>query len=136
MGSIIPFGPQDVTELFPLEIGVAVQGTANLEKVEIELEGQRRMLRSIKRQAAKARRYRRLREELRAEPNKVPAGISKSEWVERLINEEITESKGFDLVVMGRQEGPDCYCYINNLLRKAQGVRSGVVTAPSGDRLR
>lgn len=58
-----------------------------------------------------------LREELRNEPDKVPAGIAKSEWVERLINEEITESTGFDLIAMGRQEGPDCYCYINNMLR-------------------
>lgn len=58
-----------------------------------------------------------LREELRAQPDKVPQGISKSEWIERLINEEVTEAVGFDMLVMGRQEGPDCYCYINNLLR-------------------
>ena len=58
-----------------------------------------------------------LRETLRAEPDKVPQGISKSEWVERLINEEVTEALGFDMIVMGRQEGPNCYCYINNLLR-------------------
>ena len=57
------------------------------------------------------------REELRADPSRVPAGISKTEWIERLINEEITEAVGFDMIVMGRQEGPDCYCYINNLLR-------------------
>lgn len=58
-----------------------------------------------------------LREELRADPSKVPSGIAKSEWIERLINQEISESAGFDMIVMGRQEGPDCYCYINNLLR-------------------
>lgn len=58
-----------------------------------------------------------LREELRAHPEKVPQGISKSEWIERLINEEVTEAAGFDMIVMGRQEGPDCYCYLNNLLR-------------------
>lgn len=58
-----------------------------------------------------------LREALRAEPDKVPAGIAKTEWIERLINQEVTEAVGFDLVVMGRQEGPECYCYINNLLR-------------------
>jgi len=58
-----------------------------------------------------------LREQLRAEPDKVPSGISKTEWIERLINEEVTEAVGFDLITMGRQEGPDCYCYINNLLR-------------------
>ena len=59
-----------------------------------------------------------LREQLRAEPEKVPQGISKSEWVERLINEDVRESVGFDVIVMGRQEGPNCYCYINNLLRQ------------------
>lgn len=58
-----------------------------------------------------------LREQLRADPEKVPQGISKTEWIERLISEDVTEAVGFDLVVMGRQEGPNCYCYINNLLR-------------------
>jgi len=62
-----------------------------------------------------------VREDLRAEPDKVPAGMSKSEWIERLITEEIAESIGFDLIAMGRQEGPDCYCYINNLLRSCLG---------------
>lgn len=58
-----------------------------------------------------------LREELREDPERVPAGISKTEWIERLINQEVAEAAGFDMVVMGRQEGPSCYCYINNLLR-------------------
>lgn len=60
-----------------------------------------------------------LRETLRKDPNQVPAGIPKNDWIERLINEEIIESTGFDMLVMGRQEGPDCYCYINNLLRQS-----------------
>lgn len=67
--------------------------------------------------ASETRTIGKLREDLRAEPDKVPQGIAKSEWVERLINEEITEAVGFDMIVMGRQEGPSCYCYINNLLR-------------------
>lgn len=58
-----------------------------------------------------------LREDLRAGTESVPAGISKGEWLERLINEELTEASGFDLLVMGRQEGPGCYCFINNVLR-------------------
>ena len=58
-----------------------------------------------------------LREELRADPSRVPGGVPKGEWIETLINEQIAESAGFDLVVMGRQEGPDCYCFINSLLR-------------------
>jgi len=35
MGSSLSFGPDEVAELFPLEIGVAVQGTAPVQTVEI-----------------------------------------------------------------------------------------------------
>ncbi len=59
-----------------------------------------------------------LREELRKHPEKKPSSISKSEWMEMGINSSISESTGVDMVVMGRQEGPDCYCFINNLLRQ------------------
>lgn len=62
-----------------------------------------------------------LREELRAKPEAKPAGVSKNEWVERQINESLVEAIGLDLLVMGRQEGPDCYCFINNLLREYLG---------------
>lgn len=66
-----------------------------------------------------------LREQLRSEPGTVPQGISKMEWIERLIHEDVTEAVGFDLVVMGRQEGPNCYCYINNLLRNCLAQIAG-----------
>jgi len=33
------------------------------------------------------------------------------------IQQAITEAKGFDLLTMGRPEGPGCYCAANNLLR-------------------
>lgn len=59
-----------------------------------------------------------LREELRQHPEKKPAGIAKSEWLESMINRSVIESTGLDLLVMGRQEGPDCYCFINSLLRQ------------------
>ena len=62
-----------------------------------------------------------VREILRANPERKPAGISKNEWIEREINESMIESTGLDMVVMGRQEGPDCYCFINNLLREYLG---------------
>ncbi|MEI8242558.1 MAG: AAA family ATPase [bacterium] len=62
-----------------------------------------------------------MREELRARPDAKPAGISKNEWIERQINESLVESTGLDLLTMGRQEGPDCYCFINNLLREYLG---------------
>lgn len=59
-----------------------------------------------------------LREELRKDPDKKPAGIPKGEWMESMINRAVVESTGLDMLVMGRQEGPDCYCFINNLLRQ------------------
>ena len=62
-----------------------------------------------------------VREELRAKPEAKPAGISKNEWIERQINESLVEATGLDLLAMGRQEGPDCYCFINNLLREYLG---------------
>lgn len=34
------------------------------------------------------------------------------------LNSIITEAQGFDLVTMGRPEGPSCYCAANNLLRR------------------
>ena len=33
----------------------------------------------------------------------------------------IEESTGFDLLTMGRLEGPGCYCFVNNLLRDLLG---------------
>ena len=35
-----------------------------------------------------------LREELRADPSRVPGGVPKGEWIETLINEQIAESAG------------------------------------------
>ena len=34
------------------------------------------------------------------------------------LNEIIQEGRGFDLLTMGRGEGPGCYCYVNDLLRQ------------------
>ena len=48
----------------------------------------------------------------------IPAGLTKEAYLEIKLNEAIIEAKGFDLVTMGRGEGPDCYCYPNSLLRK------------------
>jgi CO dehydrogenase maturation factor len=47
----------------------------------------------------------------------IPAGMTKERFIEMRIQEAIVEEKGFDLLVMGRPEGPGCYCYVNNLLR-------------------
>jgi CO dehydrogenase maturation factor len=34
------------------------------------------------------------------------------------VQQSLIESKGFDLIVMGRPEGPGCYCAANNVIRK------------------
>ncbi|HVN71526.1 MAG TPA: AAA family ATPase, partial [Desulfomonilia bacterium] len=57
----------------------------------------------------------RIREESREAGASQAEGISKRELVEMRIAESIVESDGFDLIAMGRPEGPGCYCYANNL---------------------
>jgi len=47
-----------------------------------------------------------------------PAGIPKSRMLEYEVEQCLVEHDQFDLLVMGRQEGPGCYCYINNILRE------------------
>ncbi len=48
----------------------------------------------------------------------IPPGMTKEAYLEIKLNGAITESKGLDLITMGRGEGPECYCYPNTLLRK------------------
>jgi CO dehydrogenase maturation factor len=46
------------------------------------------------------------------------SGMSRVQSFEYGIQQAITEADGFDLLTMGRPEGPDCYCAANNLLRQ------------------
>ena len=48
----------------------------------------------------------------------IPAGMTKEIYLDYKLNEIIVESKGLDLVTMGRGEGPECYCYPNLILKK------------------
>ncbi len=43
--------------------------------------------------------------------------ITKQEYLFSKIMESLVESKGFDLLAMGRPEGPGCYCAPNEFLR-------------------
>jgi len=53
-------------------------------------------------------------------PEGSPAsGIGRARAVEDEIQRAIVEAQGFDLLAMGRPEGPRCYCYVNNLLRRS-----------------
>ena len=47
----------------------------------------------------------------------IGAGISKQQLLEMKIAECLVEAEDFDLIAMGRPEGPGCYCYANNVLR-------------------
>jgi CO dehydrogenase maturation factor len=47
----------------------------------------------------------------------IPPGMTKERYLQVKMNEAISEGKGFDLIAMGRGEGPGCYCYPNLMLR-------------------
>lgn len=55
----------------------------------------------------------------------IPAGMTKEAYLEFKLNDAMVESKGLDLVTMGRGEGPACYCYPNLLLRKFMDSLTG-----------
>jgi CO dehydrogenase maturation factor len=55
------------------------------------------------------------REEMKKE---APEGIPKDIWFEMKVNQAVMEGRGFDLLVMGRPEGPGCYCAANSLAKK------------------
>jgi CO dehydrogenase maturation factor len=58
-----------------------------------------------------------LREQARAKaPNS--GGMDRVHLIEYGFQQAITEAPRFDLVTMGRPEGPSCYCAVNNLLRR------------------
>ncbi len=44
--------------------------------------------------------------------------MGKHELLDLKIQEALVESTHFDLIAMGRPEGPGCYCYANNVLRQ------------------
>jgi CO dehydrogenase maturation factor len=44
-------------------------------------------------------------------------GMGKQDLLDLKIQETLVESERFDLIAMGRPEGPGCYCYANNVLR-------------------
>jgi len=48
----------------------------------------------------------------------IPPGMTKEIYLDYKLNETIVESKGLDLITMGRGEGPECYCYPNLILKK------------------
>ncbi len=58
-----------------------------------------------------------IREELREKVSNLPGGMTKQQFLENKIHRSLVETKNFDMLAMGRPEGPGCYCYANSLLR-------------------
>lgn len=59
-----------------------------------------------------------MREDTLKEIKNLPAGMSKSAYIEAGLHQVVVENEKVDLITMGRPEGPGCYCYLNNLLRE------------------
>jgi CO dehydrogenase maturation factor len=49
-----------------------------------------------------------------AKVSEIPKERLMNQWLAQVL----TEARGFDLLTMGRPEGPQCYCYVNGLLRR------------------
>lgn len=47
-----------------------------------------------------------------------PGGMSMEQLFDYQVQQAVIEAKGFDLLIMGRPEGPGCYCAANNIIRK------------------
>jgi CO dehydrogenase maturation factor len=48
----------------------------------------------------------------------LPGGVSKREYLDYEIRSSLAEGPRFDLIAMGRSEGPGCYCAVNHNLRE------------------
>jgi len=57
-------------------------------------------------------------EEFKKNGGLISSGMYKDQMVEMNIHQSVIEGNGFDLLIMGRGEGPGCYCAANNLFRK------------------
>lgn len=57
-----------------------------------------------------------IRETYMKDPQGIPSGMDKVNYLELLVEQALIERPTFDLLVMGRQEGQGCYCMVNNIL--------------------
>jgi CO dehydrogenase maturation factor len=48
----------------------------------------------------------------------LPGGITKRDYLDYQIRSSVAEGGQFDLIAMGRSEGPGCYCAVNHNLRE------------------
>ncbi|CAB1262215.1 ATP-binding protein [Clostridium sp. HV4-5-A1G] len=54
-----------------------------------------------------------------------PGGMRKADYLKYKLNASMTEGDGYDLIVMGRSQGPGCYCYVNGILKAEVDSLSG-----------
>jgi CO dehydrogenase maturation factor len=66
-----------------------------------------------------------IREEMKDKVGSLPGGMSKQQFLEYKIQSSIVETPDFDLIAMGRPEGPGCYCYANSVLRDVLKTLAG-----------
>ncbi len=57
-----------------------------------------------------------LREQV-AHADEIPAGMSKQDYMEMMFGRALIEEDDFDMLVMGREQGQGCYCFVNGLLQ-------------------
>jgi CO dehydrogenase maturation factor len=55
----------------------------------------------------------------------IAGGMSKHDYLDYEIQSSLIESNHFDLIAMGRSEGPGCYCAVNHTLREILDGMSG-----------
>ena len=48
---------------------------------------------------------------------KIPAGITKADYLESRLADALTEEDDYDLMVMGRSQGQGCYCFVNGIVQ-------------------
>ena len=79
----------------------------------------------------------RVREETRRQAGGGDSHMPTPEFLDLRIRESLAEGHGFDLIAMGRPEGPGCYCYANEMLRNvldrlAQAYQVVVIDCEAG----
>ena len=65
-----------------------------------------------------------IRQESTGSDGAPPAGIPRSRVIEDKLQRAVSEESGFDLLTMGRPEGPGCYCAVNSILREVIDSRA------------
>ena len=52
------------------------------------------------------------------EPHAIPESMSQETYIEYRLNASLSEGRNVDSLVMGGPDGPGCFCFPNNILRK------------------